>query len=123
MQQFNPIQSKWVVAIQMRSVGLLQQSIPFLVAILYIMVQNFMFSFIMFSLKSKENIIFAHNFILIHSINQAIHCFDFHLSIFFLVKGLGTSNQLQSILIVQTIVSAVSGALSKQQQGALKVSL
>ena len=35
------------------------------------------------------------------------------------------SNQLQSILtlIVQTIVSAVLGAFSKQQQGALKVSL
>ena len=41
--------------------------------------------------------------------NQASHCLDFHLSIIFLVKGLDTSNQLQSILtlIVQTIVSAV----------------
>ena len=36
IQQFNPIQSTWVVAVQMRSVGLLQQSIPFLIAILYI---------------------------------------------------------------------------------------
>ena len=61
------------------------------------------------SLKSKENIIFAHNFIIIQNTNQASHCFDFHLCIFFLVKGLDTSNQLQSILtlIVQTIVSAV----------------
>ena len=110
---------------KIRSVGLLQQSIPFLVAIMYIMVQNFKFSFIIFSLKSKENIIFAHNFILKQNTNQATHCLDFHLSIFFLVKGLGTSNQLQSILtsIVQTIVSAVLGAFSKQQQGALKVSL
>ena len=41
------------------------------------------------------------------------------------MKGLGTSNQLQSILtlIVQTIVSAVLGTFSEQQQGALKVSL
>ena len=41
--------------------------------------------------------------------NQASHCFDSHLSRVFFVKGLDTSNQLQSIhtLIVQTIVSAV----------------
>ena len=50
------------------------------------------------SLKSKENIIFAYNFILEQNTNQAFHCFDFHLCIFFLVKGLDTSNQLQSIL-------------------------
>ena len=89
------------------------------------MVQIFKFSFIICSLKSKEIIIFAHNFFLKQNTNQATHCLDFHLSIFFLVKGLGTSNQLQSILtlIVQTIVSAVLGAFSKQQQGALKVSL
>ena len=30
--------------------------------------------------------------------NQASHCFDFHLCLIFLVKGLDTSNQLQSIL-------------------------
>ena len=46
------------------------------------------------SLKSKENIIFAHNFILKQNTNQASHCFDFYLSIVFLVKGLDTSNQL-----------------------------
>ena len=45
------------------------------------------------SLKSKEKIIFAHNFILEQNTNQASHCFDFHLCIFFLVKGLDTSNQ------------------------------
>ena len=50
------------------------------------------------SLKSKENIIFAHNFMLKQNTNQASHCFYFHLCIFFLVKGLDTSNQLQSIL-------------------------
>ena len=46
------------------------------------------------SLKSKENIIFAHNFILEQNTNQASHWFEFHLSIFFFVKGLDTSNQL-----------------------------
>ena len=50
------------------------------------------------SLKSKENIIFAHNFIFELNTNQASHCFDFHLCIFFLVEGLDTSNQFQSIL-------------------------
>ena len=39
------------------------------------------------SLKSKENTIFAHNFILKQNTNQASHCFDFHLSIFFLEKN------------------------------------
>ena len=46
------------------------------------------------SLKSKENIIFAHNFILKQNTNQASHYFDFYLSIAFLVKGSDTSNQL-----------------------------
>ena len=46
------------------------------------------------SLKSKKNIIFAHIFILEKNTNQASHCFDFDLSIVFLVKGLDTSNQL-----------------------------
>ena len=53
---------------------------------------------VLISLKSKENIIFAHNFILKQNTNQASHCFDFYLSIVFLVKGLDTSNQLYSIL-------------------------
>ena len=105
MQLFNPIQSKWVVAIHKASVCLLQQSIPFGVAILYTLVQKFTIC----SLKRKENIIFANNFILKQNTNQACHCFEFHLCIFSLVKGLDTSNQLQSILtlIVETIVSAV----------------
>ena len=55
-------------------------------------------TFTICSLKSKENIIFAHDFILEQNTNQASHCFDFHLCILFLVKGLNTSNQLQSIL-------------------------
>ena len=82
MQQFNPIQSKWVIALQMRTVGLLQQSIPFGIAILYIMVQTFKFSFIICSCKSKEHIIFALKFILKQNTNQATHCLDFF-SIFF----------------------------------------
>ena len=78
-----------------------------------------------YSSKCREINIFAHNFTLRQNTNQATHCLGFHLSTFSLLKGLGTSNQLQSILtlIVQTIVSAVLGAFSKQQQGALKVSL
>ena len=74
---------------------MLQQSIPFGIAVLYILVQKHL---TICSLKSKENIIFAHNFILKQNTNQASHCFDFHLCIFFLVKGLDTSDQLQSIL-------------------------
>ena len=53
--------------------------------------------YVLISLKSMEIIIFAHNFILKQNTNQATHCLDFHLSIVFLVKGLGTSNQLQSM--------------------------
>ena len=42
------------------------------------------------SLRSKEIIIFAHNFILKQNTNQASHCFDFQLCIFFLSLGLDT---------------------------------
>ena len=50
------------------------------------------------NLKSKENIIFAHNFILEQSTNQASHCIDFYLCIFSLPLGLDTLFFLQSIL-------------------------
>ena len=50
------------------------------------------------SLKSKENIIFAHNFILKQNTNQATCCLDFQSSIFFLSLRLDTLFQLQSIL-------------------------
>ena len=65
--------------------------------------------YVLISLKSKENIIFAHNFILIQNTNQVSHCFDFQSSIFSLLIGLDTSFFLQSILtlIVQTKVTAV----------------
>ena len=61
------------------------------------------------SLKSKENIIFAHNYFRKTQTNQATCCLDFQSIIFFLLLGLDTLFQLQSILtlIVQTIVSAV----------------
>ena len=61
------------------------------------------------SLKSKENIIFAHNYFRKAQTNQATCCLDFQSSIFFLLLGLDTLFQSQSILtlIVQTIVSAV----------------
>ena len=78
------------------------------------------------SLKSKENVIFAHNYFKKQNTNQASHCFDFYFSIFFLVEGLGTSNQFQSILtlIVQTIVSVVLETFSWQpNKEPLKVSL
>ena len=60
-------------------------------------------------LKSKENIIFAHNYFRKTQTIQATCCLDFQSSIFFLLLGLDTLFQLQSILtlIVQTIVSAV----------------
>ena len=66
-------------------------------------------SFNICSLKSKENIIFAHNYFKKQNTNQASHCFDFILCIFFLSLGLDTSKHSQSILtlIVQTIVSEV----------------
>ena len=64
---------------------------------------------VLISLKSKENIIFAHNLILIQNTNQASCCLDLQSSTFFPVKGLDTLFFLQSILtlIVQTIVSVV----------------
>ena len=64
---------------------------------------------VLISLKSKENIIFAHNFILKQNTNEASHCFDLQLSIFSLLIGLDILFFLQSILtlIVQTMVSAV----------------
>ena len=49
------------------------------------------------SLKSKENIIFAH-LILKQNTNQATCCLDFQSSIFSLSLGLDTLFQLQSIL-------------------------
>ena len=78
------------------------------------------------SLKSKENIIFAHNYFRKTQTNQATCCLDFQSSIFFLLLGLDTLFQLQSILtlIVQTIVGVVLEIFSWQpNKEPLKVSL
>ena len=92
MQLFNPIHSKWVVATPARTDSLIVTTInpiwcshP---------VHPGTKKVTICSHKIKENIIFAHNFIFKQNTNQASHCFDFYLSIVFLVKGLDTSNQL-----------------------------
>ena len=82
--------------------------------------------FTIYSLKSKENIIFAHNYFKKTNTNQASHGLDFILCIFSLVGGLDTSKHSQSILtlIVQTIVSVVLETFSWQpNKEPLKVSL
>ena len=106
-------------------VGLLQQSIPFYVELVYILVHFTKFSFINFVVLNAEKSSSLHTIILEkQNTNQATHCLDFQSSMFSLSLGLDTLFFLQSILtlIVQTTVSAVSGTFSKQQQGALKVS-
>ena len=55
-------------------------------------------TFTICSLKSKENIIFAQNFILKQNTNQATCCLDCQSSIFSLSLGLDTLFFLQSIL-------------------------
>ena len=84
------------------------------------MVQKFKFSL---ALKARKSSSLHTIFILKQNTNQATHCLDFHLSIFFLVKGLDTSNQLQSILTlsVQTIVSVTDdqSSATKQEQANL----
>ena len=86
------------------------------------MVQNIKFSL---ALKARKTSSLHTIFILKQNTNQASSCLDLQSSISFLVKGLDTLFFLQSILtlIMQTIVSEVLGTLSKQHQGALKVSL
>ena len=90
MQHFNPNLSKWVVAAPMMSlidttINPIGCSHP---------VHSGTKTFAICSVKSKENIIFAHNdSILKQNTNQASHCFDLCLSIGFLVKELDTSSQ------------------------------
>ena len=64
MQHFNPIQSKWVVAALMRTVRLLQQSIPFCVKLVYILVHVTRFSFINFVVLNAEKSSSLHTIIL-----------------------------------------------------------
>ena len=77
-------------------------------------------NFTICSLKCKENIIFAHNYFRKTNTNQASHCFDLYLSIVFLVKGLDTSNQLQSILTltIKRTVSQLKEHSQSSKQGA-----
>ena len=49
------------------------------------------------SLKSKENIIFAHNYFKKQNTDQATCCLDFQSSIFSLLLGLDTLFQSQSM--------------------------
>ena len=73
MQHFNPIQSKWVVAIQ-KSQCLI---VPTINPIWHSHPVHHGTKFqVLISLKSKENIIFAHKFILIQNTNQASCCLD-----------------------------------------------
>ena len=119
---FNPIH----VATKRELVGLLQQSIPFRVDLVYILVHFPKFSLINFVALNTEISSSLHTTILEkHKQTKHLIILNFCLGILFLVKRLGSSNPVQSILtlIVQTTVSAVLGTFSKQQQGALKVSL
>ena len=74
MQHFNPMKSKWVVAAPMRRVGLLQQSIPFGVAILYTLIQNDL-RFV--ALKARKTSSFDTIFILNKTQRKHIVVFNF----------------------------------------------
>ena len=84
---FNPIH----VATKRELIGLLQQSIPFDVELVYILVHFSKFSLINFVVLSAEKIIiFAHNYFRKTQTNQASHHLDFQSSKFFLSLRLGT---------------------------------
>ena len=74
MQHLNPIQSKWVVATPMRRVRLLQQSIPFGVAVLYTLVQKHL-TFV--ALKARKTSSLHTILFLRTQANQATCCLDF----------------------------------------------
>ena len=81
----NPIH----VAIKRELVGLLQQSIPFCVDLVYILVHFSNFSLINFVILSVEKSSSFHT-IYLKTPNQAPHHLDFQSSIIFLLLGLGT---------------------------------
>ena len=88
MQHVNPIQSKWVVAeksLIVITINPIWRSRPVHPSTKY---------FNICSLKSKENIIFAHNYYFKQNTKEAHCCIQFHLSISFFLGRLGTSNQL-----------------------------
>ena len=109
----------------MRSVGLLQQSISFLIATLYIMVHFSMFSLINFVAVSTEKSSSLHTIILKtkHKQSNTLSCITTKY-IFLLIEI-----RYFILLAINTHIEcannskSVYGAFSKQQQGALKVHL
>ena len=84
---FNPIH----VATKRELVGLLQQSIPFHVDLVYILVHFSKFSLINFVVLSAEKSSSLHTIYFKKTqTNQASHHLDFQTSMFFLSLGLGT---------------------------------
>ena len=83
---FNPIH----VATKRELIGLLQQSIPFHVDLVYILVHFSKFSLINFVVLSAEKSSSLHTIFLKTQANQASHHLDFQSSIVFLPLGLGT---------------------------------
>ena len=82
---FNPIH----VATKRELIGLLQQSIPFNVDLVYILVHFIKFSLINFVVVSTDESSSLHT-IYLKKPNQAPHHLDFQSSIIFLLLGLGT---------------------------------
>ena len=76
-------------------------------------------TFTICSLKSKENIIFAHNFILEQNTNQASHCFEFHLCIFY-IKSIAINTHIDCLNNSKFSVRYIFKAT---KQWALKVTL
>ena len=81
---------------------------------------------VLISLKSKENIIFAHNFILEQNTNQASHCFDFSFEYSFpcertrYIKPIEINTHIDCLNNSKCSVRYIFKAT---KQGALKVSL
>ena len=125
IKQFNPIQSKMVVTSQMRSVGLLQQSIPFLVAILYIMVHFSMFSLINFVAVSTEKSSSLPTIILKtkHKQSNILSCITIKYIFLFIEIRYFIPPTINTHIDCSKNSKSVFGAFSKQQQGALKVCL
>ena len=71
--------------------------------------------------ESKENIIFAHNFILKQNTNQASHCFDFHFhKRIRYIKPISINTHIDCLNISKCSVWYIFKAT---KQGALKVTL
>ena len=112
-----------VVTSQMRSVGLLQQSIPFLIATLYIMVHFSIFSLINFIAVSAEKSSSLHTIILKTKHKQSNTLSENTIEYIFLHKKIRYFIQLAINTHIECSKNSKSvfGAFSNQQQGALKV--